>query len=126
LTKTGKVTENDGIAYLINPNNPKLIVNSRNEAMYFSRSVIPFIRGVENKNWLSHHSYLKHVGIYAYRAEILRELTLLEQSPLEIAESLEQLRWLENGYRIKVGYTEVETYGIDTPEDLENVKQFIV
>jgi len=94
--------------------------------MYFSRSVIPFIRGVENKNWLSHHSYLKHVGIYAYRAEILRELTLLEQSPLEIAESLEQLRWLENGYRIKVGYTEVETYGIDTPEDLENVKQFIV
>ena len=125
-TLAKKVTENDGIAYLINPNNPKLIVNSRNEAMYFSRSVIPFIRGVETENWLSHHSYLKHVGIYAYRAEILHELTLLEQSPLEIAESLEQLRWLENGYRIKVGYTEVETYGIDTPEDLENVKQFIV
>jgi 3-deoxy-manno-octulosonate cytidylyltransferase (CMP-KDO synthetase) len=62
------------------------------------------------------------VGIYAYRADVLRELTLLEQSPLEIAESLEQLRWLENGYRIKVGYTDVETVGIDTPEDLEKVK----
>ena len=125
-TLAKRVTEKDGNAYLVNPNNPKLIINSLNEAMYFSRSVIPYIRGTENGNWVSHHSYLKHVGIYAYRAEILRELTLLEQSPLEIAESLEQLRWLENGYRIKVGFTEVETYGIDTPEDLEKVKGFIV
>jgi len=66
------------------------------------------------------------VGIYAYRADVLHELTLLEQSPLEIAESLEQLRWLENGYRIKVGFTDVETIGIDTPEDMEKVKEMFV
>jgi 3-deoxy-manno-octulosonate cytidylyltransferase (CMP-KDO synthetase) len=113
---------NDGFETLQNPNSPKLIVNKRDEAMYFSRSVIPFVRGAEINNWLSNHSYLKHVGIYAYRANILAEITQLEQTPLEIAESLEQLRWLENGYRIKVGYTDVETIGIDTPEDLEKVK----
>ena len=116
------VTEKDGFEFLNNPNNPKLVINSQNEAMYFSRSVIPFKRGSDTKDWISKHSYLKHLGIYAYRADILRELTLLEQSPLEIAESLEQLRWLENGYRIKVGFTDVETVGIDTPEDLEKVK----
>ena len=121
-TLAKRVTEKDGIEFLSNPNNPKLVVNRQNEALYFSRSIIPFKRGAEKKDWTSRHSYLKHVGIYAYRADILRELTLLEQSPLEIAESLEQLRWLENGYRIKVGYTDVETVGIDTPEDLEKVK----
>jgi 3-deoxy-manno-octulosonate cytidylyltransferase (CMP-KDO synthetase) len=121
-TLAKRITEKDGFESLNNPNNPKLVVNSHNEAMYFSRSVIPFIRGVETEKWISGHSFLKHVGIYAYKAEILRDLTLLEQSPLEIAESLEQLRWIENGYRIKVGFTDVETYGIDTPEDLEKVK----
>jgi 3-deoxy-manno-octulosonate cytidylyltransferase (CMP-KDO synthetase) len=125
-TLAKKVTEKDGFDFLKNANNPKLVVNSRNEAMYFSRSVIPFCRGTETENWISLHSYLKHVGIYAYRAEILRELTRLEQSPLEISESLEQLRWLENGYRIKVGFTDVETIGIDTPEDLEKVKELIL
>jgi 3-deoxy-manno-octulosonate cytidylyltransferase (CMP-KDO synthetase) len=125
-TLAKKVTEKDGFDFLKNANNPKLVVNSQNEAMYFSRSVIPFCRGNETENWISRHFYLKHVGIYAYRAEILRELTRLEQSPLEIAESLEQLRWLENGYRIKVGFTDVETIGIDTPEDLEKVKELIL
>ena len=124
-TLAKRVTESDGFNCLSNPNNPKLVVNSRNEAMYFSRSVIPFKRGSDPENWISQHTYLKHVGIYAYRADILSELTVLEQSPLEIAESLEQLRWLENGYRIKVGYTNVETFGIDTPDDLEKVKELL-
>jgi len=121
-TLAKKVTEKDGFDFLNNPNNPKLVINSRHEAMYFSRSVIPYNRGSETGNWISRHTYLKHVGIYAYRADILRDLTMLEQSPLELSESLEQLRWLENGYRIKVGFTDVETVGIDTPEDLEKVK----
>jgi len=125
-TLAKRVTEKDGFDYLINPNNPKLVVNSQNEAMYFSRSVIPFKRGRETGDWIAQHVYLKHVGIYAYKADILHELTILEQSPLEIAESLEQLRWLENGYHIKVGFTDVETFGIDTPEDLEKVKELIV
>jgi len=116
------ITEKDGFEFLNNPNNPKLVINKQNEALYFSRSIIPYRRGAETGNWIALHAYLKHVGIYAYRADVLRELTLLEQSPLEIAESLEQLRWLENGYRIKVGFTDVETVGIDTPEDLEKVK----
>jgi len=125
-TLAKKITEKDGLDSLQNPNNPKLVVNKQNEALYFSRSVIPYRRGAEPENWISLHPYLKHVGIYAYRADILRELTLLEQSPLEIAESLEQLQWLENGYRIKVGFTDVETIGIDTPEDLEKVKEMFV
>ncbi|MEI7504660.1 MAG: 3-deoxy-manno-octulosonate cytidylyltransferase, partial [Paludibacter sp.] len=115
-------TENDGFEALNNPNSPKLVINNRNEAMYFSRSVIPFCRGAVQKDWISLQPYYKHVGIYAYKAEVLRDLTLLEQSPLEISESLEQLRWLENGYRIKVGFTDVETVGIDTPEDLVKIR----
>lgn len=122
-TLAKRVTEKDGFEFLSNPNNPKLVVNKQNEALYFSRSIIPFKRGAETKDWTNLHTYLKHVGIYAYRSDVLRELTLLEQSPLEITESLEQLRWLENGYRIKVGFTNVETVGIDTPEDLEKVKE---
>jgi len=119
-------TEKDGYASLNNPNSPKLVINKRNEAMYFSRSVIPFNRGAETSDWISLHPYYKHVGIYAYRAEVLKELTILHQSPLELAESLEQLRWLENGYRIKVGFTDVETVGIDTPEDLEKAKLMLL
>jgi len=119
-------TGKDDFSALNNPNSPKLVINKRNEALYFSRSVIPYRRNAKPDNWISLHSYLKHVGIYAYRAAILRDLTLLEQSPLEIAESLEQLRWLENGFRIKVGFTDVETVGIDTPEDLEKVKQLFL
>lgn len=118
-------SEKDGFDALNNPNSPKLVINKRNEAMYFSRSVIPFMRNAPTEKWISLHSYLKHVGIYAYRADVLKELTQLEQSPMEIAESLEQLRWLENGYHIKVGFTDVETIGIDSPEDLDKVKDLI-
>ena len=121
-TLAKRFTEMDGFEALNNPNSPKLVVNKSSEAMYFSRSIIPFRRGAETADWISLNTYLKHVGIYAYRADVLRQLTQLEQSPLEISESLEQLRWLENGFRIKVGYTDVETVGIDTPEDLEKVK----
>ncbi len=121
-TLAKRFTEKDGFEGLNNPNSPKLVVNKSDEAMYFSRSIIPFRRGAETADWISLNTYLKHVGIYAYRADVLRQLTQLEQSPLEISESLEQLRWLENGFRIKVGYTDVETVGIDTPEDLEKVK----
>ena len=108
-----------------NPNSPKIVCDRRGFALYFSRSVIPFVRGQERKEWLQHFPYLKHLGLYAYRREVLREITQLPQSPLELAESLEQLRWLENGYRIRVGLTDVETVGIDTPEDLQRAEAFL-
>ena len=108
-----------------NPNSPKIVTDLKGFALYFSRSVIPYIRGFEQTNWLSHFPYLKHLGIYAYRTEVLREITQLPQSPLEKAESLEQLRWLQAGYRIKVGITNEETVGIDTPEDLVRAERFL-
>lgn len=108
-----------------NPNSPKIVTDKRGFALYFSRSIIPYIRGKEQGKWLQHFPFLKHLGLYAYRREVLREVTLLPQSPLEIAESLEQLRWLENGYRIRVGLTDVETVGIDTPEDLQRAEAFL-
>jgi 3-deoxy-manno-octulosonate cytidylyltransferase (CMP-KDO synthetase) len=108
-----------------NPNSPKIVADRRGFALYFSRSVIPFIRGRERQEWLQSYPFLKHLGIYAYRREVLREVTRLPQSPLEKAESLEQLRWLENGYRIRVGLTDVETVGIDTPEDLQRAEAFL-
>lgn len=108
-----------------NPNSPKIVVSQLGYAMYFSRSVIPFCRGVETKLWPASFPYLKHIGLYAYRSNVLEEITQLPQSPLEKAESLEQLRWLENGYRIKVGMTDIETIGIDTPADLERAESFL-
>lgn len=108
-----------------NPNSPKIVVDNRGYAMYFSRSVIPFMRGKDVGEWAAAFPFLKHIGLYAYRREVLREITQLPQSPLEIAESLEQLRWLQNGYKIKVGITDVETVGIDTPEDLERAEEFL-
>lgn len=108
-----------------NPNSPKIVTDVNGFALYFSRSVIPYVRGVEEKEWLSHFPFLKHLGIYAYRREVLREMTRLPQSPLEKAESLEQLRWLQNGYRIRVGITNVETVGIDTPDDLRRAEEFL-
>lgn len=104
---------------LFNANSPKVVLNRNSEAMYFSRSIIPYMRGKDYKEWLPNHTYYKHIGLYAYRADTLRAITLLPQSPLELVESLEQLRWLENGYKIKVGITHRETIGIDTPEDME-------
>ncbi|MBQ2210210.1 MAG: 3-deoxy-manno-octulosonate cytidylyltransferase [Prevotella sp.] len=106
-------------------NSPKIVTDLQGFALYFSRSVIPFVRGIEQDEWIKHFPYLKHLGLYAYRREVLREVTQLPQSPLELAESLEQLRWLENGYRIRVGLTDVETVGIDTPEDLQRAEEFI-
>ncbi len=108
-----------------NPNSPKIVTDVNGFALYFSRSVIPYVRGVEEKEWLSHFPFLKHLGIYAYRREVLREITRLPQSPLEKAESLEQLRWLQNGFRIRVGITNVETVGIDTPDDLRRAEEFL-
>lgn len=115
----------DNIEAVENPNSPKIVMSKQGYAMYFSRSVIPFCRGKERQEWASSFPYLKHIGLYAYRKSVLDEVTRLPLSPLEIAESLEQLRWLENGYRIKVGLTDVETIGIDTPHDLENAEKFL-
>ena len=109
----------------LNPNSPKIVTDLQGFALYFSRSIIPFVRGQEQTVWLEKYPFLKHLGLYAYRREVLREVTKLPQSPLEIAESLEQLRWLENGYRIRVGLTDVETVGIDTPEDLQRAEEFL-
>lgn len=108
-----------------NPNSPKVVVSPQGYALYFSRSVIPYLRGQEQQEWPARHTYLKHIGLYAYRAEVLREITQLPQSPLELAESLEQLRWLEAGYRIRVGQTDIETIGIDTPQDLAQAEAFL-
>jgi 3-deoxy-manno-octulosonate cytidylyltransferase (CMP-KDO synthetase) len=115
----------DGWETLSNPNSPKVIMNDNMEAVYFSRSVIPYLRGVSTDEWLKNHTYFKHIGLYAYRSSVLAEITRLPQSPLELAESLEQLRWLENGYKIKVGITNIETIGIDTPEDLQKAEEFL-
>lgn len=115
----------DSMDAVSNPNSPKIVTDHRGFALYFSRSVIPFIRGVESDEWLSNYPFLKHLGVYAYRREVLAEITRLPQGQLEKAESLEQLRWLENGYRIRVGLTDVETVGIDTPADLERAEQFL-
>jgi 3-deoxy-manno-octulosonate cytidylyltransferase (CMP-KDO synthetase) len=112
---------NSGVGYdeLNNPNTPKVVINKDMQALYFSRSIIPFVRSKDFSAWTSVHTYYKHIGLYAYKAEVLKEIMALPQSALEKAESLEQLRWLENGYVIKVGITSEETIGIDTPEDLE-------
>lgn len=115
----------DSMEAVMNPNSPKIVMGKDSRALYFSRSVIPFVRGVEQGDWLGHYPFLKHIGLYAYRTSVLREITLLPQGELEKAESLEQLRWLENGYTIKVGLTDVETVGIDTPADLERAEKFL-
>ena len=115
----------ESIEAIENPNSPKIVTDNRGFALYFSRSVIPYIRGKERESWLGEFPFLKHLGVYAYRREVLAEVTKLPQSSLEKAESLEQLRWLQNGYRIRVGLTDVETVGIDTPEDLARAEEFL-
>lgn len=110
---------------LANPNTPKVAVSPSMEALLFSRSVIPFIRGAAQNEWPSRHQFYTHIGLYAYRAAALDAITRLPQSPLELAESLEQLRWLENGYRIKVAVSDCPTIGIDTPADLEAARKFL-
>ncbi|MDQ3290909.1 MAG: 3-deoxy-manno-octulosonate cytidylyltransferase [Bacteroidota bacterium] len=110
-------------AELFNPNSPKVVVNQHQEAIYFSRQPIPYLRGADESTWAKKHQYYKHIGIYGYRSDILEQITQLPPSPLEKAESLEQLRWLENGFKISVSVTNQETFGIDTPEDLEKALQ---
>lgn len=115
----------DSMEAVENSNSPKIVTDINGFALYFSRSVIPFIRGRQREEWFGAFPFMKHLGIYAYRREVLAEITKLPQSPLEKAESLEQLRWLQNGYRIRVGETDVETVGIDTPEDLQRAEAFL-
>ena len=110
------------ITDITNKNIIKIVLNKDSDALYFSRSPIPYTRNFEENNWLNHTTYYKHIGIYAYRTDILAQITKLDQSLLEKAEALEQLRWLENGYKIKVAITEMDSFSIDTPEDLLKIK----
>ncbi len=117
--------EADGIGAVENPNSPKVVVDARMHALYFSRSVVPYRRNVPREEWMKDFTFYKHIGMYAYKAETLQEITSLPAGTLEQAESLEQLRWLENGYAIKVCISEIETIGIDTPADLERAEAFL-
>jgi 3-deoxy-manno-octulosonate cytidylyltransferase (CMP-KDO synthetase) len=110
---------------LFNPNHPKVIIDSEKNAIYFSRSVIPFVRDCDPSEWSMRHTYYKHIGLYAYRTIVLKKITRLERSPLEMAESLEQNRWIENGFRIRTAVTPWESIGIDTPADLEKARLMI-
>lgn len=105
-------------------NKVKVVLGRDDFALYFSRFPLPFCRGKEQSEWLQCHDYFKHVGMYAYRPKVLKEITLLKQGELEKQESLEQLRWLENGYKIKIKITEHESIGVDTPEDLERLNSY--
>jgi 3-deoxy-manno-octulosonate cytidylyltransferase (CMP-KDO synthetase) len=107
---------------IFNPNQPKVVLNSEGDAIYFSRAAIPFIRDTEKSDWSKKHDFYKHVGLYAYRSETLKKITLLARSLLEISESLEQNRWIENGFRIRTAITTWESLAIDTPDDLEKAK----
>lgn len=111
--------------HLFNPNLVKVVRDVNNKALYFSRSPIPHLRGKEEKEWISNAEYYKHVGMYAYRVDILKTITSLKQTTLERTESLEQLRWLENGFKIQTIETQIETIGIDTPDDLEKAQQYL-
>lgn len=108
---------------LFDENIPKLILNTKSEAIYFSRNPIPFVRNFPKEKWLENASFYKHIGIYAYRVDVLAEITKLNSSKLELAESLEQLRWIENGYKIKAIETDIETISIDLESDILKLKQ---
>lgn len=110
---------------LNNPNSPKIVLDSHGYALYFSRSVIPHLRNVEPNAWCSQHTYYKHIGIYAFRAQVLREITTLPEGEAECAEKLEQLRWLEHGYRIRVLESNESTIGIDTPDDMDKALAYL-
>jgi 3-deoxy-manno-octulosonate cytidylyltransferase (CMP-KDO synthetase) len=111
---------------LHSPGEAKVVLNKNKEAIYFSRSPIPFVQKAEAKDWLTKTIFYRHVGLYAYRTDVLAKITQLKQSPLETAESLEQLRWIENGFKIKTIETEMEeSICIDTPQDLEKALQIL-
>jgi 3-deoxy-manno-octulosonate cytidylyltransferase (CMP-KDO synthetase) len=118
-TLAKKITD---AAFLHNSNIVKVVFDKKMNALYFSRHAIPFVRGVEAKDWLEHQNFYKHIGLYAFRAKTLLKIAHLPLASLEKSESLEQLRWLENSFRIGVALTDLETIGIDTPEDLERIK----
>lgn len=115
------IDPNSPFSELQNPNKVKVIFNAHGKAIYFSRSVIPFIRGIDEDQWLKTHPFYHHVGMYAYRMDVLKQIVALPQTPLEISESLEQLRWIENDYIIKVSITDHASIGIDTPADLQTI-----
>jgi 3-deoxy-manno-octulosonate cytidylyltransferase (CMP-KDO synthetase) len=119
------VKQIDDEKMLFNPNVVKVVINGLSEALYFSRSPVPHVRNTPESQWLDTHIFYKHIGLYAYRADILGKITSLPIGKLEKAESLEQLRWLENGFHITVGITAQETIGIDTPEDMENALRWL-
>lgn len=106
---------------LFNHNIPKVVINAKQQAIYFSRHPIPFIRSTGPENWATAHQFYKHIGIYGYTLDALLQITQLEPSTLELAESLEQLRWVENGYSIQTKITSLETIAVDTPEDLDKI-----
>lgn len=106
---------------LFNPNIVKVVTDGHGKALYFSRSPIPFVRNIISDDWLKDHTFYKHIGIYGFKTDILDEITNLSQAPLELAESLEQLRWLSSGYSIYTKTTDIETIGIDTPDDLSKL-----
>ena len=110
---------------LFNPNTPKVTFDLDMKALYFSRSIIPYVRGAEWQQWLDKAQFYTHIGMYAYRTDTLARIVKLPQSSLELAESLEQLRWLQNGFTIRVGISECETIGIDTPADLEAACRYL-
>lgn len=116
-----KIEQNKDI---FNPNKPKVIINKKKYAIYFSRSPVPYIRNHPKEEWHKHFNFYKHIGIYAYKSNILSEITKLQQSSLEKAESLEQNRWIENNYSISIDYTELESLSIDTKEDLQKALNF--
>lgn len=111
---------------LFDNNVVKVVFDIKGNALYFSRHTIPFMRNVENeaRSWMNSHTFYKHIGIYAYKTDVLEQISQLTQSELEMSESLEQLRWLENSYRIIMGITEYESYSIDTPRDVEKCLKF--
>jgi 3-deoxy-manno-octulosonate cytidylyltransferase (CMP-KDO synthetase) len=108
---------------IFDPNTVKVVIGIHDFALYFSRQTIPYVRGEKNNNWKNRHPFLKHIGLYGYRSEVLKKIVLLKPSPLESAEKLEQLRWLENGFRIKVKTTDFDSISVDTPADLEKIRR---
>jgi 3-deoxy-manno-octulosonate cytidylyltransferase (CMP-KDO synthetase) len=133
LLKTCFQDENTRIATLVktiksqselsDPNRPKVVLNRQSEAIYFSRSIIPYVRGISENKWIINHSFFIHIGLYGFQKRTLLVIPKLPQFRLVIVESLEQLRWIEHGYRIATRITEYESFGVDTPQDLERLSR---
>ncbi len=110
---------------LFSPNTVKVVMDKEGNALYFSRNPVPFMRNVDREDWLGKGVFYKHIGIYAYKAETLRQIAEMQPSTLEMAESLEQLRWLENGLHIRMGITQEENVSIDEPSDIDKAERFV-